>query len=119
MTERTNHKPRHLYDTGKFKTLPPERQVRPQMFDNAPKNGGPHLAADGSKVQSWPTDPQPTKAVQPPTPRPYAPAPNVVVEPPMSAKDALTMEKACLYGAVLVAVLGVVILIAVNVAGVS
>jgi hypothetical protein len=66
MPDTAKHQPRHLYNTGKFKTLPP--------------NASRHLAADGTKVHTWPTvtDPQPTKAL----PRPAAhPAPKVTVEP--------------------------------------
>ncbi len=125
MISRYLHRGRHLYDTGVFKTLPLERQVRPGKYANQPKPVNPNVTANGSNTFVWPlaspsVDADPTRKVQAlPKPRPYTPTPNVVVEPPMTPKDALTMEKACLYGAVLVAILGAVILIVVNVAAVS
>ncbi len=117
MTDTTNasREPRHMGPTREV----PLVGYRPRHgADNKPRNGGRHLEADGSKVRTWPAQ-DPNLPVQPPAVRPYVPTPNVVVEPPMTAKDALTMRNACLYAAALVAVFGVVALIAVNMAGVS
>lgn len=45
-------RPRHLYDTGVFRTLPPELRRRPKGFEE-----NPHVAADSSKTDMWPTNP--------------------------------------------------------------
>ncbi len=115
MTDRTEHRPRHLYDTGKFATLPPHMQVRPKKYTNEPKTGSPHVAADGSKVHTWPVqDSDPTRVVQP---RPHTPPPPT--SPPDVADGALPWPKRLLWSALLVAALGVVAIIAGTVAGVS
>ncbi len=124
MTDTANangRSPRHL---GPTREVPLVGYQPRHDAENKPRNGGPHLAADASKPVVWPlagpsTDADPTRQVKALPPRPYVPTPNVVVEPPMTAKDALTMQKACLYAAILVAVAGVVAFIAVNVAAVS
>lgn len=88
MSDRVTHPtsgPRHLYDTGRFNTLPAHLRVRPDMFVNAPRNGSPHVAADSKPVVL--VDADPTRRVQALPPRPPVPAPNVTVEParrPMS-----------------------------------
>lgn len=111
--------PRHLYDTGKFKTLPPELQpYRPTLPGGNAKTAktSPHLVADGKKAHTWPTqDADPTRAVKVPQPRPFVPSPPV--EPPMTAKDALTMQRLCLIAAVVVAVFGALALVAETVWG--
>ncbi len=120
-TTNANGKPRHMGATREF----PLVGYRPKHdATNRPRNGGPHLKADASKPLDRPsTDADPTRAVKalPPLPPPFPPLPkpNVVIEPPMSAKDALTMQKACLWASLLVAVFGVGAVIAVNVAAVS
>ncbi len=125
MTENTKRKaPRHLYDTGTFKTLPPERQIRPHMFVNGERNAGPHLKADASKPVVWPlagpsTDADPTRQVKALPPFPPLPKPNVVIGPPMRAKDARRLEKWCLIGALVVAAAAAVAFVVVNVAAVS
>lgn len=121
MTKKTANanSPRHLFDTGKFATLPPHLQpYRPTLPGTNAKTAkaSPHLVADRAKAHKWPTqDAAPTRALQVPKPRPHVPSPTV--EPPMTAKDALTMQKACLWAACLVAAFGLVALIAVNWAG--
>ncbi len=102
--------PRHLFDTGRFATLPPELQpYRPTLPGHNAKRTSPHLAVDGSKAQPWPTqDADPTRALQPP--KPLVPTP--LVEPPMTARDAKFMQRLCLISAIVVAVFGVLALVA-------
>ncbi len=97
--------PRHLYDTGKFRTLPPELRVRPKKFAEASegeaKPVNPHVAADGSKVHSWPlakaaVDPNPTGRFAAPTPRPHVPHAKVVIDPPMTQAGAFSVRNICM-----------------------
>jgi hypothetical protein len=83
MPDTANHKPRHLYDTGTFKTLPPEKQVRPKKYVNEHRGAaGPNVAANGSNTYVWPVvDADPTRKVRTLAPRPAVPMPKVTVEP--------------------------------------
>jgi hypothetical protein len=119
MSDRVTHPtngPRHLYHTGQFKTLPKHLQVRPDMFVNAPRNGGPHLAADSKAGPS--VDADPTRKVQALPPHPPIPHPNVTVEPPMTARDARFMQRFCTVALAVVLVAAVAALVA-RIAGVS
>jgi hypothetical protein len=108
MISRYLYRAGHLYDTGVFKTLPAERQVRPGKYTNQPKAPSPHLAADEAKANARPVrDPQPTKAVKPPSPRPYVPTPTITIEPAMSARDARFMQRLCVAGIVVVVAVAV------------
>ncbi len=114
-TTKANGWPRHMGRTREV----PLVGYRPRHYAlNEPKPASPHAVANGSKVNTWPTatDPQPTKAMSP-VPRPHVLTPPV--EPPVTAKDALTMQKACLYAAGLVVLFVLVAIVAVNVAAVS
>jgi hypothetical protein len=102
--------PRHLYDTGKFKTLPLEMRVRPKKFANEPKPAGPHAANDGSKVHHWPIQADaPTKVVRPPSPRPHVPSP---AESSATVQEARATRKALAVAAAVVLIFGVVALLA-------
>ncbi len=82
MSDRVTHPtngPRHLYDTGRFNTLPAHLRVRPDMFVNAPRNGSPHVAADSKPVVL--VDADPTRKVQTLPPHPPVPMPKVTGEP--------------------------------------
>ncbi len=110
-----NGGPRHLYDTGKFATLPPHLQpYRPKKVANAPRPTSPHLAADGSKVQSWPlaVDPNPTGRFAVPAPRPSVPHPTFVSEPAMSPSTARSLGNVFLYLAGVAALIAVVVFVA-------
>lgn len=103
-------------NTAAWEQLPPNaRPYRP---------GRANGAVDGVKNQSWPlVDPQPTKAFRRPVPKPEEqPEPvrqSWFPRATMTRDDALTMRNACLWAAGLVALLGLVALIVVNVAAVS
>ncbi len=103
--------PRHMGATREV----PLVGYRPRHdAENKPRSGGPHLAADGSKVHVWPVqDPNPTaRFVVPPSPRPHIPHPAFVAEPAMSQSDASTLRNMCLYAAGVAALVAVVVFVA-------
>ncbi len=108
---KTNGKPRHM---GPTREVPLVGYTPRHDATNKVRPASPHLKADESKVNDWPVqDPNPTaRFVTPPAPRPHIPPPNVVVEPAMTRQDALSMQKVCLYAAVVVAVFGVLAFVA-------
>lgn len=126
-TDQNQKNARHMRNTGAFPVGPLRDALLARghvLPPPAPTNR--HLVADGAKVQSWPlVDPQPTKALRRLTPKPEVqPEPEPargswLPKATMTRSDALTMQKACLWAAVLVAVFAVVAFVAVNVAGVS
>ncbi len=122
MTDTTNANgrgPRHMGPTREV----PLVGYRPKHdAENKPRDGGAHLKADVDKPVVWPlADADPTRRVQaqPPTlpPAPRHPAPNVVIDTPMTAKDARKVERILLWALVVGVPALVAVLIAFHVAG--
>ncbi len=116
-------RPLHMRDTGAFPTAPLQEALRQAQLKKqreagregppvGPKPVNPNAAANGSNTFVWPTEAaDPTRrvqALQPVVPPAPLPPPNVTVEPPMSAKDALTLRAACLVTAGVVSLIAAV-----------
>ncbi len=108
---KTNGKPRHMGPTREV----PLVGYRPRHdAENKPRNGGPHLEADGSRVHTWPlaVDPNPTGRFAVPAPRPSVPHPTFVSEPAMSQSDARTLRNVCLYAAGVATLVAIIVFVA-------